>query len=270
MRRNARSDRISSGLYAILFQSQLFGNLKSAKVILSIKGETKIVNASHSSIYPAPTAANRRDTDMFATAARHSRRVRLLKFGIPIFALIIGTMFGMATFFRPKISVTVSNASVSLSDGRIVMASPKLDGMTKDQRPYKMQAERAFQDIKKDGLIELEKLSAQLPFGPDATATLSAERGIFDNTNRTLELNEAIVLKTSDGMTVKLATANIDIANNNLSTKDPVDIRTANSWITAASLVVSEGGKRLLFEKRVRMTLDPSQLKPTDATPSAN
>lgn len=248
----------------------MFGNHKSVTIDIILKGETQIVNASNPPELAQPNLANRRDSGAYAKASRHSRRVRLLKFGIPVVALGAGTLFVMATFLRPTIPVDVTTASVSLSDGRIVMASPKLDGMTKDQRPYKMQAERAFQDIKKDGLIELEKLSAQLPFGPSATATLTAAQGVYDNTNRKLDLTEAIVLKTSDGMVVKLATAKIDIANNNLSTTDPVDIKTDSSWITAESLVVSEGGKRLMFDKRVRLTIDPKKLKTTDAGDTAS
>ncbi len=207
-----------------------------------------------------PKSANRRNADVFAVAGRHSRRVQVLKFAIPIVALFAGGVFAMATVFRVEAPVAVTTDAVSLSDGRIVMASPKLDGVTKDNRPYKMQAERAFQDIKKDGLVELEKLSAQLPFGPVNTATLSAATGVYDNANRKLDLNDNVLLKTSDGMIVKLATAKIDIANNHLSTSDPVDITTTNARITADSLEVSDGGKRLVFDKRVRLTIDPSKI----------
>ena len=211
-----------------------------------------------------PKSANRRNADVFAVAGRHSRRVKFLKFAIPVLALLAGGVFAMATVFRPEIPVAVSTDAVSLSDGRIVMASPKLDGMTKDNRPYKMQAERAFQDIKKDGLIELEKIKASLPFGPSNTATLTADTGVYDNANRKLILTDSIVLETSDGMIVRLKTANIYIANNHLSTIDPVDITTPNTRITADSMEVSEGGKRLVFDKRVRLTIDPSKMNQSE------
>lgn len=212
-----------------------------------------------------PKSANRRDADAFAVAGRHSRRVRFLKFAVPVFALLAGGVFATATVLRVEAPVAVSTDSVSLSDGRIVMANPKLDGMTKDNRPYKMSAERAFQDVKKDGLVELEKLVADLPFGPTNSATLSAAKGVYDNANRKLDLESQIVLKTSDGMIVKLESAKIDIGNNHLSTSDPVDITTTNSKIIADTMEVSEGGKRLIFDKRVRLTIDPSKMnQPAD------
>ncbi len=212
-----------------------------------------------------PKSANQRDADVFALAGRHSRRVKLLKFAVPAFALLAGGVFAAATVLRVEAPVSVSSDGVSLSDGRIVMANPKLDGVTKDNRPYKMSAERAFQDVKKDGLVELEKLVAQLPFGPTNTATLSAVKGIYDNSNRKLDLANQIVLTTSDGMVVKLNTAKIDIGNNHLSTTDPVDITTSNSKITADTMEVSEGGKHLIFDKRVRLTIDPSKMNQPSA-----
>ncbi len=205
-------------------------------------------------------SANRRGADAFESAGRHSRRVKILKFAVPVVALAAAGMFSAATFFRSETPVAVSTDSVSMSDGRIVMANPKLDGMTGDKRPYKMQAERAFQEVKKDGLVELETITAEMPFGTNTTAKLKAGGGFYDNSKSTLDLAKGIVLTTSDGMQAKLTSARIDIGKNGLSTSEPVDITTNGSHITADSMQVTEGGKLLVFEKRVRLTIDPKKL----------
>lgn len=204
--------------------------------------------------------ANRRGADAFAAAGRHSRRVRILKLAIPVVALVGAGLFAAATFFRTEAKVAVSTEGVSMSDGRIVMANPKLDGMTGDKRPYKMQAVRAFQEVKKEGLVELETITAEFPFGTDATATLKAGGGFYSNSKSLLDLSKDIVLTTSDGMKAKLKSARIDLGKNGLSTSEPVDITTKGSRITADSMQVSDGGKRLVFEKRVRLTMDPKSL----------
>lgn len=207
-------------------------------------------------------SANRRGVDAFKAAGRHSRRVRVMKLAIPVIALVAAGMFSAATFFRNEAPVAVSTDSVSMSDGRIVMANPKLDGITGDKRPYKMQAERAYQEVKKDGLVELEKITAELPFGTDATARLKAGGGFYSNSKSTLDLSKDIVLTTSDGMQAKLKSARIDIGKNGLSTNEPVDITSKGSRITADSMQVSEGGKLLVFERRVRLIIDPKNLDP--------
>lgn len=204
-------------------------------------------------------SVSRRSAGEFAAAGRHSGRVRLMKTAIPLIALVMGGAFAAMTLFRTETKVDVSAEGVSLSDGRIVMAAPKLDGVTKDNKPYKMQAERAFQDVK-SGEIELEKITASLPFTGSETASLSAKGGVFNDGKRTLKLSDDIVLTTSDGMIVKLKSADIDINKQDLSTSDPVDIKTPQASITAETMSASDGGKVLVFDRKVRMTINPSAL----------
>jgi lipopolysaccharide export system protein LptC len=210
----------------------------------------------------------KRGEDQFVAAERHSRRVRFLKIAFPVVATAGVALLAAFTVLRPASTTGVSTDSVSLSDGRIVMANPKLDGLTGDKRPYAMRAERAFQEIGRDGLVELEKITAELPFGTNSTAQLRAGGGFFDNTRNVLDLGRTIELTTSDGMTAKLASARIDIGKNSLSTDKPVDISTAGSRITAGKLSVSEGGKLLVFETNVRLTIDPKKLNNASETPA--
>ena len=220
---------------------------------------------SHGDIGTRPA---KRGADQFAAAELHSRRVRILKIAIPVVATVGVMLLAAVTVLRPATTTGVSTDSVSLSDGRIVMANPKLDGLTGDKRPYAMRAERAFQEIGRDGLVELEKITAELPFGTNSTARLRAGGGFFDNTRNVLDLGRTVELTTSDGMTAKLASARIDIAKNSLSTDKPVDISSAGSRITAGKLSVSEGGKLLVFETNVRLTIDPKKLNNASQTPA--
>lgn len=226
-------------------------------------------DTSHPTIENFHAAANRRGEEVFASAGRHSRRVRILKFAIPGIALLSAALFAGATFFRSELPVAVTSDGVSMSNGRIVMANPKLDGMTGDKRPYKMQAERAYQEVKKDGLVELENISAELPFGTGTTAQIKAGNGFFDNSASLLDLGKGIELTTNDGMVAKLTSARVDIGKNGLSTSEPVDITTDGARITADSMQVSDGGKLLVFEKRVRLVIDPKKMKAADGGQAA-
>lgn len=209
----------------------------------------------------------KRVRDQFAEAERHSRRVRILKIAIPVVATTGVALLAAVTVFRPASTVAVSTESITLSDGRIVMSNPKLDGLTGDKQPYAMRAERAFQEIGRDGLVELEKITAELPFGTGLIANLRAGGGFFDNARNTLDLGKSVELTTTDGMTAKLDSARIDIAKSALVTDKPVEITTPGSRITAGSLSVSEGGKLLVFETNVRLTIDPKKLNKAPDTP---
>ena len=206
-------------------------------------------------------SASRRDERLFAEAVRHSRRVRLLKVAIPLVAVIMTAMFAGATLLRPAGGMSVEG--ISMSNGRIVMAAPKLDGVTKENKPYRMQAERALQNVK-TGEIELETITASFPFTAGANGTLNAKAGLYDNNKRTLQLSDGIVLKTTNGMVANMQSADIDMNSQHLSTDRPVDITTSQARLTAESMTVIEGGKQLVFERKVRMTINPSVLGKTN------
>lgn len=215
-----------------------------------------------------PAPQTRSDAE-FASAYRHSNRVRLLKLGLPLVALFAIGFFSAATIFAGDNAPIIAQKPAETSDGRIIMANPKLEGFTGDKRPYKLLATRAVQDSAASPVVQLETISADLPFGKEATAKVSAASGIFDNSSSTLNLNSTILLTTSDGMTANLNTAKVNIATSEMSTDQPVDIKTGGSHITAGSMRITNGGKVVIFESRVRLNIDSKQLKQTSAADAA-
>ena len=91
------------------------------------------------------------------------------------------------------------------------MANPKLDGYTKESRPYSMTATRALQHLDKNGIIDLEGIDARLPVSATEFATIGAERGVYDRENNTLDIPSPITVKTTDGMTAILQSAYLEI-----------------------------------------------------------
>lgn len=197
----------------------------------------------------------------FARARKHSRRVNLLKVALPLTAAVIAVGFIAYSYIVTPASVSINVAESAVSNGRLVMASPKLEGFTKDNRPYSMSATRAFQDLNDMEQIELEQISAKLPFDGDTIATLTAPGGLYDRGKNTLDLKGDLVIKTDDGMSARLKSAFVDIATGSVRTDEPVDIQMNGTSVKADSLHVQENGKILVFDKRVRMVLDPSRAK---------
>lgn len=197
----------------------------------------------------------------FARAQRHSRRVGWLKTTVPLIAIIIGVgFFGYSYMVSPN-SVSIDVAESAISNGRLVMASPKLEGFTQDNRPYSMKAVRAFQDLKDMGLIELEDISAELPFDNNDIAMLSAPGGLYNRNNNTLDLNGDLAIKTKNGMSAKLKSAFVDIATGSVRTDLPVEINMNGTSVTAESMQVRQHGKIMVFDKRVRMVIDDTKGK---------
>ena len=53
----------------------------------------------------------------------------------------------------------------------------------------------------------------------------------------------------------------VEIGKGNMTTKDPVDIKTSSLKIVADAMSVLENGKVLIFERRVKMNLAAGRLK---------
>lgn len=200
----------------------------------------------------------------YRRARRHSRLVRLLKIGLPLTGcLIIAGIVGFVML--PGTSVpSVDMSGVGVKDGKLVMANPKLDGQTKAKLPYNMKAARAIQDLSNTNIISLEEIDAKFALNSDVMAEIDAESGVFDNANNTLDINSPLNVKTSSGMVAKLKSAQVDLKAGNLKTQDPVDIDMNGSHIAADSLTVTDQGKVLVFEKRVRVTITKGQLRSGD------
>jgi lipopolysaccharide export system protein LptC len=194
--------------------------------------------------------------EAFLRANRHSKRVRLLKFALPAMALMIVAGFGLIAV-QTRMLPDAAVAGVALEGGKVVMDNPRLNGVTGDNQPYTVQAQRALQAISDVNDIDLEGISAEMPFGGDKIAKLAALAGHLDNTNRILRLHGKFDVTSSDGLVAQLEDGVFDFDAETLKTEMPVDIKRLGTHIRADSMTITEGGNRLVFNKRVRVIMQP-------------
>jgi lipopolysaccharide export system protein LptC len=199
--------------------------------------------------------------DAFALAERHSRRVRVLKVALPALAAALALGFAVFSYVRSPIEVAVNTTDSVFVDGKLVMAKPQLEGVTKDNRPYEMLAERAIQEATAPGIIQLEAISAKLPLYDKEWVTIDAPGGTYDRDKNTLDMQNPFRIKTTNGLSATINSAFIDMGNSTLKTSDPVDIVLNGTRLTAESMSVLEKGKLFVFDKKVRLVIDPTRLK---------
>jgi lipopolysaccharide export system protein LptC len=203
----------------------------------------------------------------FRNARSHSGIVRVAKFALPVIALVAVVGAGSIMWLSrvaPGVSVDISGSAVK--DGKLIMANPKLDGFTSDERPYSVRAARAIQDLTGTGIIDLERIEARVPMDGGISAHILAPAGTYNSEANTLDVPGAFTVETTDGMRAELQSAAIDLAAGNLSTPDPVRISLGGSVIEADSLQIKDNGKRLLFENRVKLVVQPEALNRSAAS----
>ncbi len=209
-------------------------------------------------VQPAPSANIRHETH-FNRAHQHSIFVSLLKKTLPVAALCMVVWFVIVGFVNTSSIGDISVKSSGISNGMLVMESPKMSGFTRDNRPYDLIASFAKQNLTEPNIINLENLRATVPMQAKVFADIKAKSGIYNSDKEWLTLKTDIEINSQDGTKIILESAEIDLAKGNLSSQNPVIVSTSNSRITSEKVDVTDNGAKIIFKQRVRMTVLPAQ-----------
>jgi lipopolysaccharide export system protein LptC len=206
-----------------------------------------------------------RSTRAYTKARRHSHWVRFAKIAIPLGSLIGMAAVGFVAYYDPFRNIeNLSFGSIGVSGSNVTMASPKLTGFKNDNRPYEVTATEATQDVRKPDLVQLKGLKARIVTDDrGSVALLQAANGTLDTKREQMRLRDNIVVTTDAGHEVKLRSAFVQFKSGNVTSNEPVEVSFGNGSIEAEKLKVTDNGKVMSFEGRVRTVLDPSRSVPS-------
>lgn len=202
-------------------------------------------------------AAGGRAASEFERARRHSNRVWLLKWMLPLAGILAIVVIIASLFYSGSDLASVELGAIRIEKGKLVMDKPELNGTDSNKRPYHLTAARAVQDTEKPDRISLEAIEARLPLNDSQTATITAGTGLYDVGEKKLRLGGDIAVDTDDGMKIRMKDAQIDIGTGQMHTENPVEVDTGRANVKAETLIVQDNGKIIIFENRVRMTILP-------------
>lgn len=203
------------------------------------------------------TAASARTSSEFARANRHARRVRILRVALPVAAAVIVAGGLFATWLARSIPVDLTVAATTIEGGRLVMEDPRMSGTDKSDRPFSVVARKAKQALDRSGAIDLEGINATVALDPETEADITATNGRYDPKSETLRLYDDIRVRTSNDVTITLSSADILLNEGRLDGRGPVSIATPNQTLQSGNVTIQNGGDRLTFGNRVKLTLLP-------------
>jgi lipopolysaccharide export system protein LptC len=158
----------------------------------------------------------------------------------------------------------LSFGSIGVSGTNVTMASPKLTGFKNDNRPYEVTASEATQDVRKPNLVQLKDLKARIVTDErGSVARLQAASGVLDTKKEQMRLRNDIVVTTDAGHEVKLRSAFVQFKSGAVASNQPVTVSFGNGTIEAEGLKVTDNGKVMSFEGRVRSVFEPSRSTPS-------
>lgn len=195
----------------------------------------------------------------FRIAARHSRRVRILRVAVPVIVTVAMLVIVGASIFNPfrilkKLPLEVGNLVVSGT--KVTMEAPRLAGFMPDQRPYELRAQTATQDIKNPKIVELNALDSTLEMEDRSTVRLRSRTGVFDSKAQLLDLRDDVFVQNSLGYEARMSQAYVDLGKGTVSSDTPVAVKLPNGTIDGQQMRITERGAVLRFDGGVVMHLD--------------
>jgi lipopolysaccharide export system protein LptC len=196
-------------------------------------------------------------------AQRHSRRVRILRIGLPAIAAVGLLLFGLLILLDPARLLhgfPVEFTRISISGDKLTIEAPRLTGFTRDARPYSVTAQSAVQDLKQPNLVELTGIVGEVVQDSGAS-DLRATNGLYDMKAEQMRLSGGIQIRATGGYRITLSDAFVEIRKGEIATDNPVHAIFPDGSLQASRLRVFDHGAHLVFDGGVNMTF---RLPPPD------
>jgi lipopolysaccharide export system protein LptC len=189
-------------------------------------------------------------------ARRHSRFVRLLRFGIPVAVIGLIGLQWLAAWFNPFATLAgVEIGDIVISRSQVAMDRPRMSGFTRDGRSYALNAATATQDLRRPQFIELKGIIGKVEMSDGDVVNITADAGVYDTKAETVVLRQNVRVITSDGTHVRMEEALVDARNGRVLSERAVEIVSERSRLNAKQMDLQQGGDVVTFRGGVTMDL---------------
>ncbi|MFT3733263.1 MAG: LPS export ABC transporter periplasmic protein LptC [Hyphomicrobium sp.] len=193
-------------------------------------------------------------------AHRHSRRVRLLRFALPLLGVATAALAAFNVLENAGIGPTLPPLEVpKIVADNLKMHNPHYQGFNSDGGHYWVKAETAQQDLKTLTAVHLDTITGELTDAKKQKTYLTAARGIFDNKSNVLDLYDSINVTGDGGLNAKLTRAKIQTKENIITSDQPSIITMGAGKITSNQLTIRQKTKEYTFLDNVRTHMQPKE-----------
>jgi len=193
-----------------------------------------------------------RAADKFARAARHSRFVRRLRWGLPMLVVVCAGVFVSTSIVRSLVQ-DVQIGDIQLRGTTLIMNSPRLSGFDTNRRPYELTAERAEQDVTTPRRIHLHRLDARMDIAANGRVRVTADRGFYNGEVETFRAEGNVHVTSTLGYEMFLSEADVDVRRNTIVSQRPVEARQGQNRLFGDRMNATNGGEVVIFEGNVRV-----------------
>ena len=201
------------------------------------------------------------DADASLELQTQNREAELLVAGfrtlIILLAVFAPSLLGLSGSYEVSEIWLVAVAGIDEESNSVIMQAPHISGFEGTRRAYDVKAGSAVQSLDDPKVVTFKQIDGHFGLEENGTATVTAETGVYNGNNNTLDLTEGIRMTTTSGYAARFDDARIDLANGTLKTDKPLELSTGEGSLRADSIEVLERGKRVIFRGNVSVTYMP-------------
>ena len=202
------------------------------------------------------TVAGQHDLRAFASAGRHTSRVRLLRRAIVIFCSVTVGLGSIVIFFDPFSRLAhLSIGGVGLNGTKITIDTPRLTGKRRNGMPYEVRAAQGMQDMLTPEIIELDRLAAKAQMTARAWVNLTANHGIYNSAKDEVQLNGLVRIRSDAGYEVTTQAAMMEFKTGLMKTTEPVKVVLKAGSVEADQMQIVDSGQQVVFEGNVHSVM---------------
>ncbi len=192
----------------------------------------------------------------FKKARRHTWLVRSFKLTLPVLALFASSLYAVygtwhISFDDKKVSVE----NIELSSDKLTMTKPRLEGVTKDNAQYVVEAATATQIVAHPDNVILDQIDATMTQPDGDWSKLTSNTGTFNTKTEKLLLKGDIRFFRKDGLKGRMTQASVNFRPQTVVSKHPVLIEMLNGHVTADTMELSAKNRIVKFNGQVRVHL---------------
>ena len=190
----------------------------------------------------------------------YPRLVRILRYALPAFAaLMIGLVVAWPQLIGGGAGLIAPMLAPDQLEGADVMRmnNPRYVSRTSDAEPIGVSAQSAYVDPAQPDRIYLERVAAEIARAGGRDIQLLAGEGIYDRAAEDVDLSGGVELTTSDGYRFETPSAFLNLQRRQALGDEPIAGAGPSGTIEAERFAFEDGGERLRFMGRVRVTLHP-------------
>jgi LPS export ABC transporter protein LptC len=140
--------------------------------------------------------------------------------------------------------------SIEIAQREVTTISQKHTGYTQDGRRHELTASSAEHDFQHGG-FKLKEPRASLEVTAGNRLSLQAAAGVFEVQAQRVIMHGDVVFTSTTGKVVRMSEATIDLRNNTIVSRKPIEMTLEERTIRGNRLETYESGSMVIFEGNV-------------------